>query len=158
IAMVDPATMEPGPGLKAGSNPEPFQLETRGPRFFVNLPDQSSFGAFNRNTESVTKWKVPAHGTVHAMAFDDKNRRFFTAALQPGRFTVIDARSGNVVSALPCVLGVDDIWFDADRKRIYAPGSGAIDVFQQVDADTYVVLAHVAVEAGSGSTSLHLKS
>jgi hypothetical protein len=37
-----------------------------------------------------------------------------------------------VVATLPCVLGVDDLWFDAARRQIYAPGFGAIDVFLQV--------------------------
>jgi hypothetical protein len=158
IAMVDPATMDLGPEFRVGSHPESFQLETRGPVIVVNLPDQSSIGVIDRNTGSVTKWKVPGHGNVYAMVFDEQNQRLFTAALQPGRFTVIDVRSGNVVSALPCVLGVDDLWFYADRKRIYAPGSGAIDIFQQIDADMYALLPHVIVKAGSGSTSLHLKS
>jgi hypothetical protein len=84
--------------------------------------------------------------------------RLFTAALQPGRFTVVDTESGAVVATLPCVLGVDDLWFDAARKRIYAPGSGAIDVFQQVDPNHYTAIAHVVVGTGAGSTSFQLKS
>jgi hypothetical protein len=70
----------------------------------------------------------------------------------------VDTESGAMVASLPCVLGVDDLWFDTARKRIYAPGSGAIDVFQQVDADHYTAIAHVAVGTGAGSTSFHLKS
>ena len=92
------------------------------------------------------------------MALDEVNHRLFTAALQPGRFVVVDSESGATVARLPCVLGVDDLWFDATRKRIYAPGSGAIDIFQQIDADHYSAIAHVEVGAGVGSTSLHLKT
>ena len=66
--------------------------------------------------------------------------------------------TGAAIARLPCVLGVDDLWFDATRKRIYAPGSGAIDVFQEIDADHYAAIAHVPVGSGAGSTSLHLKS
>jgi hypothetical protein len=71
---------------------------------------------------------------------------------------VVDSESGAVIARLACVLGVDDLWFDAARKRIYGPGSGAIDVFQEVDADHYALIAHFPVRAGSGSTSLHIKS
>ena len=92
------------------------------------------------------------------MALDEASHRLFTAALQPGRFTALDTESGTVVASLRCVLGVDDLWFDAARKRIYAPGSGAIDVFQQVDLDHYTVIARVVVGTGAGSTSFHLKS
>ena len=47
-------------------------------------------------------------------------------------------------------------WFDPTRKRIYAPGAGAIDIFQQADPDHYTTLARVQV--GAGSTSFHLKT
>jgi hypothetical protein len=158
IAVVDPASMERVEEYKVGTHPESFQLETRGPRIFVNLPGQESIGVIDRTTGAVTKWKIPGHGNVHAMALDESSQRLFTAALQPGHLTVVDTRSGAVVATLPCVLGVDDLWFDAGRKRIYAPGSGAIDVFEQTDPDHYRATARIPVGAGSGSTSLHLKS
>ena len=158
LAIVDPSSMERMEEFKLGSHPESFQLEKDGPRIFVNLPDQETIGVIDQKTGAVTKWKMPGHTNTHAMALDEANHRLFTAALQPGRFTVVDTETGAIVANLPCVLGVDDLWFDAARKRIYAPGSGAIDVFQQVDPDHYAVFAHVAVGAGSGSTSFHLKS
>jgi len=70
----------------------------------------------------------------------------------------VDTQSGAVVVTLACILGVDDLWFDQVRKRIYAPGAGAIDVFQQIDPDRYAPLARIPVGAGAGSTSLHLKT
>jgi hypothetical protein len=124
----------------------------------VNLPAQGSIGVIDRTTGDVTKWKIPGHTDGHAMALDESSQRLFTASLQPGGFTVVDTQSGAVVASLPCVLGVHDLWFDAGRKRIYAPGSGAIDVFQQSDPDHYRAIAHVVVGAGAGSTSLHVKS
>ena len=158
IAVVDAKSLERQEDHTVGSHPEAFQLETGGPRIFVNLPDQRAIGVIDRATGLVTRWKIPGHINVHAMALDEDNQRLFTAALQPGRLTVVNTQSGAVTATLPCVLGVDDIWFDGDRKRIYAPGSGAIDVFQQVDPDQYSLLARVPVDPGAGSTSFRLKS
>jgi hypothetical protein len=158
LAIVDPAAMERLEEFKLGSHPESFQLERDGPRIFVNLPDQESIGVIDQKTGTVTKWKIPDHTDAHALAFDEAGHRLFAASLQPGRLTVVDTQSGRVVDTLPCILGVDDLWFDPTRKRIYAPGAGAIDVFQQVDADHYTILARVQVGAGAGSTSFHLKS
>ena len=121
--------------FQVGSHPESFQLERDGPRIFVNQPDQEAIGVIDQNSGAVTKWKIPGHGNTHAMAIDAANHRLFTAALQPGQFTVVNSGTGAVVARLPCVLGVDDLWFDATRKWIYAPGSGAVDVFQEIDAD-----------------------
>ena len=158
LAIVDPAAMERLEEFKVGSHPESFQLERDGPRIFVNLPDQESIGVIDQKTGAVTKWKIPGHTNAHALALDEAGHRLFAASLQPGRLTVVDTQSGRVVATLPCILGVDDLWFDPTRKRIYAPGAGAIDVFQQTDPDHYATLARVQVGAGAGSTSFHLKT
>jgi hypothetical protein len=158
IAAVDPMLMERREEFRVGSHPESFQLETHGPRIFVNLPDQEAFGVINRQTGALTKWKVLGNGNSHTLAFDEANHRLFTAALQPGQFLVVNSESGKLVAQLPAVLGVDDLWFAAGRKRIYATGAGAIDVFQQATPDQYTLVASVPVGAGSGSTSLYLKT
>jgi hypothetical protein len=143
VAAIDPATMERREEFRVGSHPESFQLESQGSRIFVNLPDQEAFGVIDRQGGAVTKWKVPGNGNGHTLAFDEINHRLFTAALQPGRFMVADSDSGRVVAQLPSVLGVDDLWFDADRKRIYATGAGAIEVFQQANPDQYTSVARM---------------
>jgi hypothetical protein len=158
LAIVDPAGMERLAEFKLGSHPESFQLEKEGSRIFVNLPDQGAIGVVDQKTGAVTKWKIAGHANTHAMALDEANHRLFTASLQPGAFTVINTETGEVIARLPCVLGVDDLWFDAARRRIYAPGAGSIDVFQQENSDSYSLVAHISAGAGSGSTSLHLKS
>jgi hypothetical protein len=67
-------------------------------------------------------------------------------------------RDQEVVANFPCVLGVDDLWFDAARKRIYATGAGSIGVFRLVDPEHYTAIGSVPVGLGSGGTSLHLKT
>ena len=140
LAVVDPASMERTEEFKLASHPELFQLEQDGPRIFVNLPDQESFAVIDRKTGAVTKWKIPGNGNSHTLALDEARHRLFTAALQPGRLTVVDTQSGGVVASLPCVQGVDDLWLDAARSRIYAPGAGSIDVFQAEDPDRNTAL------------------
>ncbi len=157
IGVINPATMEHLKDYKLGSHAESFQLEKNGTRIFANLPDQESFGVIDRKTGAVTKWKIPGIAKNHTLALDEAGHRLFTAELAPpGGLTVVDNESGKVVAYLPCVLGVDDLWFDAPRKRIYAPGAGFIDVFQQAAPDHYTRIAHVPVGAGAGSTSLLL--
>lgn len=153
IASVDPATMKRGPEYKLGSHAESFQFEQKGTRIFVNLPDQESFGVIDRKTGTVTKWKIAGDGDNHNLALDEADHRLFTAALHPGRMTVVNSDTGKIVQTLPCVVESDDIWYDAKRKRIYAPGSGSISVFNMVDPDHYVALPDVAVGTGSGETS-----
>jgi hypothetical protein len=159
IAMVDAATMQRLPQeFKLGSHPESFQFERKGPRIFVNLPDQESIGVIDRKTGAVTKWEIKGGTTNHALAFDETSRRLFSAALQPGKLWVIDSDSGKAVATLRIVLGVDDIWFDMDRKRILASGhAGFVSVIQQIDPDRYELIANVPTAVGGG-TSFYFKS
>ena len=112
----------------------------------------------DRSTGAITKWNTPGDANSHTLALDEDDNRLFTAALQPGRFVAIDATTGRTVAELPCVLGVDDLWFDDSRQRIYATGAGAIDVFQRIGGDRYANIARIAVGAGAGSTSLRVKT
>ena len=158
IATVDPAAMERRDEFILGSHPESFQLEAKGSRIFASIPDQQAIAVIDRKSGAVTKVRIAGNTNSHALALDEANGRLFSAALQPGRFVAIDIEAARIVAELPCVLGVDDLWFDAARKRIYATGAGAIDVFQQLDPDHYARLARIEVGAGAGSTSLHVKT
>ena len=158
IAMLDAATMERLHEFELGSHPESFQFERQGPRIFVNLPDQESIGVIDRKSGAVTKWRIAGATTNHALAFDETGRRLFSAALQPGKLWVIDSDSGKVVTTLRIVLGVDDMWFDARRKRILASGhAGFVSVIQQKDANHYEIIANIPTGVGGG-TSLYLKT
>lgn len=158
LAVIDPIKMERVYSFKLGSHPESFQLNKSGTQIYVNLPDQKASAVIDRATGAVTKWSIPGIANSHALALDEAGDRLFTAALQPGRFLAIDASTGRTVAELPCVLGVDDLWFDEARQRIYATGAGAIDVFQRISGDHYANLARIALGAGAGSTSLRVKT
>jgi DNA-binding beta-propeller fold protein YncE len=159
IAMLDARTMERLPNeFKLGSHPESFQFERSGSRIFVNLPDQEAVGVIDRRTGAVTKWEIKGAATSHALAFDEAGGRLFSADLQPGRLRVIDAGSGRVIATLRIVLGVDDLWFDAERKRILASGhAGFVSVVRQKDPDHYELVADVPTAVGGG-TSFYLKT
>lgn len=158
LAVIDSNKMERVYGFKLGSHPESFQLNKSGSRIYVNLPDQKAIAMIDRSSGAINKWSIPATANSHALALDEDSNRLFTAALQPGRFAAIDAETGRTVAELPCVLGVDDLWFDPSRQRIYATGAGAIDVFQRISGDHYAAIARVAIGAGAGSTSLRVKT
>jgi hypothetical protein len=159
IAMVDAASMERLPQeFELGSHPESFQFERQGSRIFVNLPDQESIGVIDRKSGAVTKWQIEGATTNHALAFDEAGRRLFSAALQPGKLWVIDSDSGKVVTTLRIVLGVDDMWFDARRKRILASGhAGFVSVIQQKDPDNYEIVANIPTGVGGGN-SMYLRT
>jgi hypothetical protein len=68
----------------------------------------------------------------------------------PSSVKVFDTETGRVIVTLPCVVDVDDIWYEPTRKRIYVTGGeGFIDVFQQLDPDHYTRIGHVPTALGA---------
>ena len=57
------------------------------------------------------------------MALDEAGHRLYVATRAPARLAVFDTHTGHMVTALPCVQGSDDLYFDPARKRIYVPAA-----------------------------------
>jgi DNA-binding beta-propeller fold protein YncE len=150
IGMIDATTNKRlDEEYKIGAHPESFQLETSGPKIFVNLPDLKQVGVIDRNTKQVSKWPLTLEDNF-PMALDEADHRLFIVTRTPPRLAVLDTNSGKVVAALPCVADVDDVYYDSNRKRVYIPGGqGFIDVFQQKDPDHFEHLAKVPTVVGA---------
>ncbi len=135
-----------------GGEPESFQLEKSGPNIYVNVPDLKQIVVVNRQTKQITHWKLQGVESNFPMALDEADHRLFVGTHSPARLAVFDTTSGNMVAALPGVQGTDDLYFDADRKRVYMPGSaGFIYVYQMKDADHYLLLAKVPTAIGAAT-------
>lgn len=152
IGMVDATTNQRLEEVyKTGAHPESYQLEKSGPNIYVNVPDLKQVGAIDRNTKKITKWPLPEKNDENfPMALDEADHRLFIVTRTPPRLMVFDTNSGKVVATLPCVGDVDDLYYEANHKRVYIPGGqGFIDVFQQKDPDHYERLARVPTVIGA---------
>jgi DNA-binding beta-propeller fold protein YncE len=152
IAVIDPVTNKRLPTeYKFEGHPEGFQLETKGPRIFVNVADTKNIQVINRQTGKMTTWSLPnGHAANFPMVLDEANRRVFVGTRKPSRLTVLDMDSGKVVASLPTAGDMDDMFYDADRKRIYvAGGEGFLSVVQQVDADHYTDMGKFPTAIGT---------
>ncbi len=150
IAMVDATTNQRlQEEFKLGAHPESFQLEKAGPNLYVNLPDLKQIAAINRNTHTITRWPV-AFENNFPMGLDEANHRVFVATREPARLAVFETSSGRMIASLPCVQGSDDLYYDSVRQRIYVTGGeGYVSVFQQKDADHYLLLANIPSAIGA---------
>jgi DNA-binding beta-propeller fold protein YncE len=119
--------------------------EKSGPRMFCNLTGKSAVGVLDRKKDALTAtWPLPAGDQANvAMALDEPDHRLFIATRKPGKLIVLNSDNGKVVTSLDAVGMVDDMSYDAKHKRVYMAGDGALDVFEQKDADHYALLAKV---------------
>ncbi len=145
LAIIDTRTNKHIGDIKTDVHPGGVKIEKSGPRIFVTL-------------EEITTWPVTGVPGSVALAFDESHHRVFDGTRDPPVLTVLDMESGNQITQLEGVSGIDDLWYDAARKRIYASGgreseAGFVYVYQQRDADHYELIAKVPTR-GNAQTSI----
>jgi hypothetical protein len=135
---------------KLGGEPESFQLESSGPNIYVNIPDLKQIAVINRETRKITRWPLTGLRKNFPMALDEADHRLFVGIREPARMAVFDTTSGRMVTVLPSAEDPDDLYYDAEHKRIYVPGGeGFIYVFQMNDPDHYRLLTKIPTTLGA---------
>src|SRR5215472_387186 len=141
--------------IQTDSRPGGIKIETSGPRIFVTLAGLPKVGVVDRQKhEQTAAWPLTGVPGVVALAFDETHHRLFGGSRNPPTLIVLDTESGKQIAQLEGVNGIDDLWYDAERKRIYASGgrgmaAGFVYVYQQKDADHYELTAKVPTRANA---------
>jgi DNA-binding beta-propeller fold protein YncE len=152
IAMIDAATeAHVGNDLKgSGGHSESFQLEKNGSRIFVNVPDDGGVvNVIDRKTGGLTKWELNGAKANYPMALDEADHRLFVVTRRPPLLIVLDTDTGKEIARVPVGGSCDDVYFDSERKRVYAlGGEGFISVVQQNDPDHYSLTANIPTTVG----------
>src|SRR5256712_4128768 len=97
VAMIDAATeAHVENDLKgSGGHSESFQLEKKGSRIFVNVPDDSSvINVIDRKTGGVTKWELNRAKTKYPMALDEDDYPPFFVTPRPPFIVVLYNHTG----------------------------------------------------------------
>ena len=139
LRVLDAASSERTGDIAVPGHPESFQLETKGSRIFLNVPKRLHVAVADRAKGAIfDHWSLPAVAGNYPMALDEAGRRLFVGARLPATMVVYDIDTGKVVGKISIGGDTDDLFFDAERKRIYVIcGEGMVEVFQQETADRY---------------------
>src|ERR1700680_5114847 len=145
ISIVDTSTRKRVGDIKVNStNIESMALDKRGATLFANVRDRSLVAVIDTKKMAVTStWKL---GEVHGnppMAVDEAHRRLFVVGRKPARLIVLDSDSGKIIATLPTAELTDDMFFHAERKRIYVACDEFVVVYVQHDADHYEELGRI---------------
>jgi DNA-binding beta-propeller fold protein YncE len=154
IAVIDPKAAKLVKSIELAGHPESFQLENKGPRILVNVPDARGgpqVAVVDRKAGRVVdSWKLSAAAANFPMAFDEPNHRLFIGCRKPAKVLVLDTQTGKVVASVDCVGDTDDLFYDAQTKRIYVSGgAGAITILRQQDADHYTAAGTIDTAPGA---------
>jgi len=140
LRFIDPQTGESAGEIALPGHPESFQLEQAGRRAFVNVPTAHAVVVVDREKRTaLANWSTGAAVANFPMALDEAGHRLFVGTRMPAALLVFDTESGKVVARLSIGGDTDDLFFDAERKRLYVIcGEGRVEVVRQAAPDRYV--------------------
>jgi hypothetical protein len=155
LAIIDTQTNRQIGSIQTESRPGGIKVERSGRRIFVTLGGLPKVGVVDREKRQVAEtWPLTGVSSVVALALDETHHRLFGGSNNPPMLIVLDTESGKQIAQLEGVEGIDDLWYDAERDRIYASGgraatAGFIYVYQQKGAGGYELTAKVPTRANA---------
>ncbi len=158
LAVIDTRTGTHVGDIKTDARPGGIKFDKSNSQIYVTLAGSSKLGVVDRKKrEQVTSWAVAGVPGNVALALDEKHHRLFAGSRMPPLLTVLDTQTGNTITQLEGVDGIDDLWYDAAHQRVYASGGrgfdvGSIYVYQQTGADQYKLTGKIPTAPGAGTS------
>ena len=157
LAIIDTHTNKHIGDIKTDARSGGIKIEKSRPQTFVTLTGATNIGVVDlKKREQVSAWPTGVAGNV-ALALDEGHHRLFDGVREPATLIVLDTETGKEISRLEGVAGIDDLWYDSARSRVYASGGRGFDVgfvyiYQQKDADHYELVGKVPTAPGAGTS------
>jgi DNA-binding beta-propeller fold protein YncE len=151
LAVLDAKTLKLLTKIDLPGKPEAFTLETKRPRLYINTigPAQVSVIDTDKN-EIIGRFPLGMDKDNDTITVDEANHRLILGCRGNARVLVLDSESGKEVASVPIPDGVDDIYLDSERGRIFAScGTGFVAVIRQADANQYKAEGKIATIKGA---------
>lgn len=151
LAAIDPSRGEVVGTIKLKGHPESFQLDQNDGRIFVNVPEAREIAVVDRKSRAViANWPMNRFEENFPMALDEAGHRLFVGCRKPARLVVLDTETGKVVADIAISGDIDDLFYDAARRRLYAAcGEGFLDVIAEKGPGQYERVGHIPTSAGA---------
>ena len=143
--------------IRVSAHPSELLLNKSGTTLFVFISIASELQVVDTNKRQVVAtWKVSSERPGDA-AFDESTSRLMIGTRKPPEMIVMDSRSGKDIVRLATAEGMDGVYFDGRRKRVYVSGGrdmpdGFACVYQQKDANDYDTIGKVPTRPGAGTS------
>jgi DNA-binding beta-propeller fold protein YncE len=145
LSVIDARTFEVKSTIKLPGRPEGFQLESKRPLLYMNTVDPTRLVVVDTDDNKVLhRYPIKLADRAYPMAVDEANHRLFLGCRKKPSVVVVDSESGKEVAQVELPEDIDDLFYDARNKRLYAScGAGFLAVIRQRDADKYEVVEKI---------------
>jgi DNA-binding beta-propeller fold protein YncE len=151
LGVIDAKTFAVKTNVKLPAGAESFVIESKRPRTYLATPSPCQVVVIDtEKNEVAATHAVKSASGAHPVALDEANHRLFVGCRKEPMLVVMDTETGKEVATVPIAEDVDDLFYDAKTKRLYAScGEGALVVMEQQDADKYKVLEKLDTVKGA---------
>jgi len=118
---------------------------------FVNIENKSGvIDVINtKDFKVIQHWSIAPGEEPSGLALDNETHRLFSVCSNK-MMVITDALTGKVITTLPIGDRCDGVAFDPEKKLAFSSnGDGTMTVVQEVDANTFKVLANVQTMPGA---------
>jgi DNA-binding beta-propeller fold protein YncE len=143
--------------IKVSAHPSELLLNEAGTTLFVFMAAANQLQVVDKNKRRVVAtWSVSGDHPGDA-AFDESTSRLFIGTHTPAEMIVMDSQTGTEITHLATAQGMDGVYFDRSRKRVYVSGGRSLPegfayIYQQHDADHYRCIGKIPTREGSGTS------
>jgi DNA-binding beta-propeller fold protein YncE len=157
LGVIDAKTYELKADIKLPDTAEGFQFEAKRPRLYLNATGANQVVVIDTEKNEVVKnYPLKLAGAGVPLTLDEASQRIYVGCRKDPMVVVMDSESGKEVASVGIPGGIDDLWLDAKRKRLYAAcGEGALAVIKVTDAD-HVEVAEKVTTAKGAKTCLYV--
>jgi DNA-binding beta-propeller fold protein YncE len=151
LGVIDAKTFALKADIKLPASAEAFQLEANRPRLYLNTPSPCQVVVIDTDKNEVVKaYPVKAAEDAHPMALDEANHRVYVGCRKKPMVVILDTETGKELGGVDIPEGVDDLFLDAKRKRLYAScAEGYLVVMEPDGTDRLKVVEKVATAKGA---------
>jgi len=112
---------------------------------YLNSEDTNEVVVFDPKSLAVKKrFPIGVAQTPTGLAYDAKTNRLFIGCRKEPTVLVMDTETGKEISTVSIPGGIDDLFLDAPRKKLYAScGEGFLVVLKQTDADKLEIVEKI---------------
>jgi len=157
VAAIDAATDKVIATFMVDAHPAELLVGDTGEKLFALIPAKDEVQVVDTaNGKTISKWRVSSKSPGDA-ALDVSGHRLLIGTHTPPRMVVMDYQDGKEIASLPTVEGMDGVYFDVRKKRVYVSGGrgldlGSISVYQQTGAKQYKSIGDIPTKAGAGTS------
>jgi len=140
-SVIDPNTLKEIGTVSLGGAPE-FAVPDGKGLIYNNLEDKNSLDVIDAQTMKVIHtYALSPCGGPTGLALDEKNSRVFTACRENKGMSVVDIKTGKLITTVPIGAGVDAVAYDASSKLIFCSnGDSTTTIIKQQSANDYTVV------------------